>query len=167
MFVSPEGTTATDLVLTVVKILRDKGVVGKFVEFYGDGLKNLTLADRATIANMAPEYGATCGFFPIDNETLKYLRFSGRNEKDVKVVEKYAKEQGLWASNEIEFTDNLSLDMSTVLPTISGPKRPQDKVLLNEASECFKKVFKDATGRNEKSSSNVENTDFKISSINF
>ena len=108
----PEGTTATDLVLTVVKILRDKGVVGKFVEFYGDGLKNLTLADRATIANMAPEYGATCGFFPIDDETLKYLRFSGRDEHTVVTVEKYAKEQGLWASDNIQFTDNVSLDIS-------------------------------------------------------
>ncbi len=158
----PEGSTATDLVLTVVKMLRDKGVVGKFVEFYGDGLKNLTLADRATIANMAPEYGATCGFFPIDNETIKYLRFSGRDEKTLKIVEKYAKEQGLWASNEIEFTDNLSLDMSTVLPTISGPKRPQDKVLLNEASVGFKKVFEDNTGRKEKKISIVKKADFEI-----
>ncbi len=158
----PEGTTATDLVLTVVKMLRDKGVVGKFVEFFGDGLKNLSLADRATIANMAPEYGATCGFFPVDNETLKYLKFSGRDENEVKIVEEYAKAQGLWASEDIEFTDTISLDMSKVVPTISGPKRPQDKVLLNEASESFKTVFKDATGRNEKSSSKVENTDFKI-----
>ncbi len=158
----PEGTTATDLVLTVVKMLRDKGVVGKFVEFFGDGLKNLSLADRATIANMAPEYGATCGFFPVDNETLKYLKFSGRDENEVKIVEEYAKAQGLWASEDIEFTDTISLDMSKVVPTISGPKRPQDKVLLNEASESFKKVFKDATARNEKSSSKVENTDFKI-----
>jgi aconitate hydratase len=129
----PEGTTATDLVLTVVKMLRDKGVVGKFVEFYGSGLKNLTLADRATIANMAPEYGATCGFFPVDEETLKYLKFSGRDEQTVALVEAYAKEQGLWASDDIVFTDTLSLDMSTVVPTISGPKRPQDKVLLTEA----------------------------------
>mgnify|MGYP006217797777 FL=1 len=127
----PEGTTATDLVLTVVKMLRDKGVVGKFVEFYGDGLKNLTLADRATIANMAPEYGATCGFFPIDDETLKYLKFSGRDEKTLKIVENYAKEQGLWTSNDIEFSDTISLDMSSIVPTISGPKRPQDKVLLS------------------------------------
>ena len=117
----PEGTTATDLVLTVVKMLRDKDVVGKFVEFYGEGLKNLTLADRATIANMAPEYGATCGFFPIDDETLKYLKFSGRDQSIVNIVEEYAKEQGLWASDEIEFTDTLTLDMSTIVPTISGP----------------------------------------------
>ena len=158
----PEGTTATDLVLTVVKILRDKGVVGKFVEFYGDGLKNLTLADRATIANMAPEYGATCGFFPIDDETLKYLRFSGRDEHSVKIVEKYAKEQGLWASNNIEFTDTVSLDMSSLVPTISGPKRPQDKVLLNEASSEFKKVFEDTTSRNKKKISKVGGTDYEI-----
>ena len=158
----PEGTTATDLVLTVVKMLRDKGVVGKFVEFYGEGLKNLTLADRATIANMAPEYGATCGFFPIDNETLKYLRFSGRDEATVKIVEVYAKEQGLWASEGIEFTDTISLDMSTVVPTISGPKRPQDKVLLTNASVEFKKVFEEATQRNKQSVSKVENTDYEI-----
>ena len=158
----PEGTTATDLVLTVVKMLRDKGVVGKFVEFYGKGLKNLTLADRATIANMAPEYGATCGFFPIDEETLKYLRFSGRDEKTVSVVENYAKEQGLWASEEIEFTDTLSLDMSTIVPTISGPKRPQDKVLLTEASSGFKKVFKDATERKKQNISKVLGTDYEV-----
>ena len=158
----PEGTTATDLVLTVVKMLRDKGVVGKFVEFYGSGLKNLTLADRATIANMAPEYGATCGFFPIDEETLKYLEFSGRNKETVKIVEDYAKEQGLWASDQIEFTDKVSLDMSTIVPTISGPKRPQDKVLLTEASSSFKKVFEEATNNNTQKTSKVENTDYEI-----
>ena len=158
----PEGTTATDLVLTVVKMLRDKNVVGKFVEFYGEGLKDLTLADRATIANMAPEYGATCGFFPIDEETLKYLRFSGRDENTVNIVEKYAKEQGLWASDGIEFTDTLSLDMSTIVPTISGPKRPQDKVLLTNASKDFKKVFEGATKRKEKSISKVFGSDYDI-----
>ena len=158
----PEGTTATDLVLTVVKMLRDKGVVGKFVEFYGEGLKNLTLADRATIANMAPEYGATCGFFPIDEETLKYLKFSGRDQQTVDIVENYAKEQGLWASNEIEFTDIISLDMSTVVPTISGPKRPQDKVLLTDAPSSFQKVLQEATNKNEKSISKVTNTDYEI-----
>ena len=158
----PEGTTATDLVLTVVKMLRDKGVVGKFVEFYGDGLKNLSLADRATIANMAPEYGATCGFFPIDEETLKYLRFSGRSEETVSLVENYAKEQGLWASKEIIFTDTISLDMSTIVPTISGPKRPQDKVLLTEASSKFKKVFQETTKREEKNISKVSGNDFSI-----
>ena len=158
----PEGTTATDLVLTVVKMLRDKGVVGKFVEFYGEGLKNLTLADRATIANMAPEYGATCGFFPIDDETLKYLKFSGRDQHTVDIVEQYAKEQGLWASNDIEFTDTISLDMSTVVPTISGPKRPQDKVLLNDAPTSFKKVLEEATNKKDHSISKVSNTDYEI-----
>jgi aconitate hydratase len=158
----PEGTTATDLVLTVVKMLRDKGVVGKFVEFFGEGLKNLTLADRATIANMAPEYGATCGFFPIDDETLKYLKFSGRDDETVKIVEDYAKAQGLWASSDIEFTDTLTLDMSSIVPTISGPKRPQDKVLLSEASKSFDKSFKENAGRDEFKSSKVSNTDYEI-----
>ncbi|MDA8608852.1 aconitate hydratase AcnA [Candidatus Pelagibacter bacterium] len=158
----PEGTTATDLVLTVVKMLRDKGVVGKFVEFYGEGLKNLTLADRATIANMAPEYGATCGFFPIDDETLKYLKFSGRDQHTVDVVEHYAKEQGLWASEGIEFTDTISLDMSTVVPTISGPKRPQDKVLLTDAPTSFKKVLEEATNKKDHSVSTVANADYEI-----
>ena len=158
----PEGTTATDLVLTVVKMLRDKGVVGKFVEFYGEGLKNLTLADRATIANMAPEYGATCGFFPIDNETLKYLKFSGRDNLTVKIVEEYAKAQGLWASDEIEFSDKLTLDMSTLVPTISGPKRPQDKVLLTNASQDFKKSFVETTNKKDFSISRVSNTDYEI-----
>ena len=158
----PEGTTATDLVLTVVKLLRDKGVVGKFVEFYGDGLKNLSLADRATIANMAPEYGATCGFFPTDEETIKYLKFSGRDQSTVKIVEEYAKEQGLWASNDIEFTDTLSLDMSTIVPTISGPKRPQDKVLLTDASNSFKESFLQLTNKKDYSSSKVLNTDYEI-----
>tara|TARA_A100000164_G_scaffold333449_1_gene324011 strand:+ start:72 stop:2741 length:2670 start_codon:yes stop_codon:yes gene_type:complete len=158
----PEGTTATDLVLTVVKMLRDKGVVGKFVEFYGEGLKNLTLADRATIANMAPEYGATCGFFPIDDETLKYLKFSGRNDHSVEIVKRYAKEQGLWASQEVEFTDKLSLDMSTIVPTISGPKRPQDKVLLTDASSNFKKIFSEITKKVEPDIYKIENEEFKI-----
>ena len=158
----PEGTTATDLVLTVVKMLRDKGVVGKFVEFYGEGLKNLTLADRATIANMAPEYGATCGFFPIDDETLKYLKFSGRDDQNVEIVKQYAQEQGLWASLDVEFTDTLSLDMSTIVPTISGPKRPQDKVLLTNASSNFKKVFSEVTKKVEPNIYNVEKEEFKI-----
>ena len=158
----PEGTTATDLVLTVVKMLRDKGVVGKFVEFYGEGLKNLTLADRATIANMAPEYGATCGFFPIDEETIKYLKISGRDENTITIVENYAKEQGLWATNDIEFTDKISLDMATVVPTISGPKRPQDKVLLNKASSEFKKILKSITGKDKSNISKVNEAEFEI-----
>ena len=158
----PEGTTATDLVLTVVKMLRDKGVVGKFVEFYGEGLKNLTLADRATIANMAPEYGATCGFFPIDDETLKYLEFSGRDKNQIEIVKNYAIEQGLWASDDIVFSDTLNLDMSSVVPTISGPKRPQDKVLLTNSSKNFNENFKKNTGRNDVVEVNVKNTDFSI-----
>ncbi len=158
----PEGTTATDLVLTVVKILRDKGVVGKFVEFFGTGLKNLSLADRATIANMAPEYGATCGFFPVDDETLKYLEFSGRDEQTIKIVENYSKEQGLWSSDNIEFTDKVKLDMSTVVPTISGPKRPQDKVLLTDAKKTYKINFKEITKRQESNSFDVSDVDFKL-----
>ena len=158
----PEGTTATDLVLTVVKILRDKGVVGKFVEFFGPGLKNLSLADRATIANMAPEYGATCGFFPIDDETLRYLKFSGRDDQTVNIVERYAKTQGLWSSEEIEFTDTVNLDMSTVVPTISGPKRPQDKVLLTEAKNSFEKNFKEITKRHTENTCQVLGSDFKL-----
>ena len=158
----PEGTTATDLVLTVVKMLRDKGVVGKFVEFYGEGLKNLTLADRATIGNMAPEYGATCGFFPIDEETIKYLELSGRDNDTIELVKAYSKEQGLWADNNAIFSDTLSLDMSTVVPTISGPKRPQDKVLLTEAASTFKKVLKDISKRETPKSVKVEKNDFEL-----
>jgi aconitate hydratase len=157
-----EGLTATDLVLAIVEMLRKKGVVGKFVEFYGEGLKNLTLADRATIANMAPEYGATCGFFPIDNETLKYLKLSGRDKETIELVEKYSKEQGLWSNDDMEFTDTLSLDISTVVPSISGPKRPQDKVLLTESSDGFAKVYKENTKREKPIQANVAGADFKI-----
>ncbi len=157
-----EGLTATDLVLAIVEMLRKKGVVGKFVEFYGEGLKNLTLADRATIANMAPEYGATCGFFPVDEETLKYLKLSGRDNETIELVEKYSKEQGLWASEGMEFTDTLSLDISTVVPSISGPKRPQDKVLLTNSSESFAKAYKENTRREKPIEVNVAGTDFKI-----
>jgi aconitate hydratase len=138
-----EGTTATDLVLTVTNMLRTKGVVGKFVEFYGPGLDNMTLADRATIGNMAPEYGATCGFFPIDQETLNYLRFTGRDEHRVKVVEYYAKAQGMWrdaSSPDPVFTDTLELDMGTVEPSLAGPKRPQDKIFLRDAAAGFKEL---------------------------
>lgn len=138
----PEGTTATDLVLTITNILRTHGVVGKFVEFCGDGLNNLTLADRATIANMAPEYGATCGFFPIDSETINYLRFTGRDPHRVNLVEAYAKAQGMWREAGAEdpvFTEVLSLDLGTVQPTLAGPKRPQDKVLLSDMASGFKR----------------------------
>jgi aconitate hydratase len=158
----PEGTTATDLVLTIVQLLRKKGVVGKFVEFYGDGLKNLSLADRATIANMAPEYGATCGFFPVDEETLKYLRFSGRDEEVISLVENYSKEQGLWADNEVLFSESLELDMSKILPSIAGPKRPQDKVLLTEASKLFLKSFKENTKRDTFKKEEISGTKFKL-----
>ena len=136
----PEGATATDLVLTVVQMLRQKGVVSKFVEFYGDGLSHLTLADRATISNMAPEYGATCGFFPIDAETLRYLSFSGRDPERVALVEAYAKAQGLWREDDTPdpiFTDTLALDLATVEPSLAGPKRPQDRVLLSELAQQF------------------------------
>ncbi|MEB3211090.1 MAG: aconitate hydratase AcnA [Leptolyngbyaceae bacterium] len=139
----PEGATATDLVLTVTQMLRSKGVVGKFVEFYGDGLSHLTLADRATISNMAPEYGATCGFFPIDQVTIDFLNFTGRDPKRVALVEAYAKEQGLWReadSPDPIFTDTLELDLSTVEPSLAGPKRPQDRVLLSKAASQFKET---------------------------
>ena len=158
----PEGTTATDLVLTVTQMLRKKGVVGKFVEFYGEGLKNLSLADRATIANMAPEYGATCGFFPIDEETLKYLEFTGRDKDLIKLIEVYAKEQGLWTSSGMVFTDTLSLDVSTVVPTIAGPKRPQDKVLLTDAAKDFDKNFKETIKRTTLKEYAVENANYKL-----
>ncbi len=139
----PEGATATDLVLTVVEILRKKGVVGKFVEYFGSGLDHLPLADRATIANMAPEYGATCGIFPIDDETLDYLRLSGRSDDQVALVEAYAKAQGMWRNNEIEavYTDILELDMGTVVPSLAGPKRPQDRVALNDVQKTFNNVL--------------------------
>ncbi len=133
-----EGATATDLVLTVTQMLRQKGVVGRFVEFFGDGLDNLTLADRATIGNMAPEYGATCGFFPIDRETVNYLSFTGRDPHRVKLVEAYAKEQGLWRESGIPdpvFTDTLELDLSTVEPSLAGPKRPQDRLALKDVAK--------------------------------
>ena len=157
-----EGVTATDLVLTIVQILRREGVVGKFVEFYGDGLKNLSLADRATIANMAPEYGATCGFFPIDEETLKYLKFSGRDQHTISLVEKYSKEQGLWADENISFTKTLDLDLSKVVSSISGPKRPQDKVLLTESSKSFMTSFKKNMKRENIKEEIVSGENFKL-----
>ena len=134
-----EGATATDLVLTVVQMLRAKGVVGKFVEFYGPGLSNLTLEDQATISNMAPEYGATCGFFPVDEDTVKYLTNTGRDAERVALVEAYAKAQGYWRPEQADpiFTDTLELDLGAVVPSISGPKRPQDRVLLSEGDTAF------------------------------
>src|ERR1700690_2219532 len=143
----PEGATATDLVLTVTQMLRKKGVVGKFVEFYGTGLSSLTLPDRATIANMAPEYGATMGFFPVDDETLAYLRFTARDEVRVRLVEAYSKEQGLFrtdATPDPIFSDKLELDLANVVPTMAGPKRPQDSVPLTHAKEAFEKSLTEA-----------------------
>ncbi|WP_353204072.1 aconitate hydratase AcnA [Sphingomonas sp.] len=135
-----EGITATDLVLTVTQMLRAKGVVGRFVEFYGPGLDALALADRATIANMAPEYGATCGFFPVDDATLTYLRLTGRSEEQIALVEAYARAQGMWRLADAPdpvFTDTLELDMANVVPSLAGPKRPQDKVILTEVDDTF------------------------------
>ena len=140
----PEGATATDLVLTVTQTLRARGVVGKFVEFYGPGLDALRLADRATIANMAPEYGATCGFFPIDEETIRYLTFTGRDAKRIALVEAYAKAQGLWRTAQTPdpvFSDSLSLDLGTIVPSLAGPKRPQDKVALSAAAAEFRRYL--------------------------
>ncbi len=143
-----EGVTATDVVLTVTQMLRKKGVVDKFVEFYGPGLKDLSLADRTTISNMAPEYGATCGFFPVDEKTIEFLRFSGRDEERVALVEAYAKEQGLWRNDAHDpiFTDSLELDLSTVVPSLAGPKRPQDRVSLTDLSVGFMKDLTSETG---------------------
>ncbi|TYC53668.1 aconitate hydratase AcnA [Rhodobacterales bacterium] len=140
-----EGITATDLVLRVVEMLREKGVVGKFVEFYGPGLDNLSIEDEATIANMAPEYGATCGFFPVDADTLKYLEATGRDKDRVALVEEYSKAQGMFRSGaeEPEFTDTLELDISTVVPAVSGPKRPQDRINLSDAADGFAKTMAD------------------------
>src|SRR5580698_4051129 len=143
----PEGATATDLVLTITQILRKKGVVGKFVEFYGTGLSSLTLPDRATLANMAPEYGATMGFFPVDDETLAYLRFTGREESLVALVEAYTKEQGLFRTDTTAdpiFSDRLELDLASVVPTMAGPKRPQDSVLLTQAKASFEQSLTEA-----------------------
>ena len=140
-----EGVTATDMVLTVTEMLRRKGVVGKFVEFFGPGLKNLSVADRATIANMSPEYGATCGIFPVDEETLRYLRFTGRSEQDVALVEAYTKAQGMFHdadAPEPAFTDTLELDLTTVEPSIAGPKRPQDRVPLSKAKQSFRDALR-------------------------
>ena len=144
-----EGTTGTDLVLKVVELLRARGVVGKFVEFYGEGLNHLPLADRATIANMAPEYGATCGFFPIDSETIRYLHSTGRDEDRIALVEAYAKENGLWRGNDYApiYTDTLHLDMGTIVPAISGPKRPQDFVALTDGQTAFRREMENTFKR--------------------
>ncbi|CAM3627503.1 aconitate hydratase AcnA [Marinicrinis lubricantis] len=140
-----EGATATDLALTVTQMLRKKGVVGKFVEFYGSGLSNITLADRATVANMAPEYGATIGFFPVDDETLNYMRMTNRSEEQIKLVEQYYKEQGMYRTDETAdpiFSDTIELDLSTVVPSLSGPKRPQDRIELTNMKEAFNQIIR-------------------------
>jgi len=163
----PEGTTATDLVLTIVEMLRKKGVVGKFVEFYGPGLDHLSLEDQATIANMAPEYGATCGFFPVDSETLRYMKATGRSEDRIALVEAYAKEQGLWRDADTPdpvYTDTLSLDLSIVTASLAGPKRPQDRVLLEAAPEAFKDALDKEYGKVSEHGKrvNVKGEDFDI-----
>ncbi len=161
-----EGTTGTDLVLKVVEMLRAKGVVGKFVEFYGSGLDSLPLADRATIANMAPEYGATCGFFPIDHETLRYLSATGRDADRVALVEAYAKENGFWRDDTYDpiYTDSLELDMRNIVPAISGPKRPQDYVALSDAKTAFKNEMKETFKRPMDKEVPVEGEDYSLAS---
>ena len=147
----PEGVTATDLVLTCTQMLRERGVVGRFVEFFGSGVSTLSLADRATIANMAPEYGATCGFFGIDGKTLDYMRLTGRSEDTIALVEAYSREQGMWfmPDNEPVFTDTLELDMASVVPSLAGPKRPQDKVPLPQVDELFNNELRTVYGKAE------------------
>ncbi|SLJ94683.1 aconitate hydratase AcnA [Novosphingobium mathurense] len=159
-----EGVTATDLVLTCTNMLRKHGVVGKFVEYYGEGLASLSLADRATLANMAPEYGATCGLFGIDDKTIDYLRLTGREEEQIALVEAYAKEQGFWmepGAPEPIFSSTLELDLSTVVPSLAGPKRPQDKVILTEVDDVFNKDMAE-TYKKERQSVPVEGKDFSI-----
>jgi len=161
-----EGITATDLVLTITQILRKKGVVGKFVEFFGSGLQDLALADRATIANMAPEYGATCGFFPIDQATLDYLHLSGRDAQTIALVEAYAKTQKLWYDTSLEpvFTDTLEIDLSTIEASVAGPKRPQDKVTLPNIISTFDKLLKE-TGASQQNTGNLNHGDVVIAAI--
>jgi aconitate hydratase len=161
-----EGTTATDLVLTVTQMLRAKGVVGKFVEYFGPGLAHMPLADRATLANMAPEYGATCGIFPIDAETLRYLRGTGRDEAVVALVEAYAKAQGMWrddAAPEPVYTDTLELDLGDVEPSLAGPRRPQDRIALSGAAGAFAQALKDMAGQGEPRAVPVEGADYSLS----
>lgn len=161
-----EGITATDIVLTVVAMLRQHGVVGKFVEFYGNGLDQMTLADQATIANMAPEYGATCGFFPVSQATLDYLEFTGRDEEALSLVEAYAKEQGMWRDKNTpdpEYTSGLELDISTVEPSLAGPSRPQDRVSLSNATNAFNEVLKERGKAAEKDTGfSVEGKNFEL-----
>jgi len=164
----PAGSTATDLVLVVTQMLRSKGVVGKFVEFYGTGLSSLSLPDRATIANMSPEYGATMGFFPVDEETLNYLRFTGRDAARVALVEAYTKEQGLFRTDETPdpiFTTTLELDLSTVEPTLAGPKRPQDRVALRQAKQMFVKSIEGVPSKHAQVKNNGDQFDLSNGSV--
>ena len=161
-----EGILATDLVLRVVQMLRNKGVVGKFVEFFGPGLEQLSLPDQATLANMAPEYGATCGFFPIDAGTIKYLELTARSQETIQLVEAYAKAQGLWRDADTpdpQFTDTIELDMATVVPAIAGPKRPQDRIDLTDSSEAFKDALSDIGGVDAPRTADVEGEEYSLS----
>src|SRR3712207_4504058 len=141
----PEGSTATDLVLTITEMLREHGVVGKFVEFYGEGVSAVPLANRATIGNMSPEFGSTAAMFPIDEETITYLELTGRSKEQVALVEAYPEAQGLWhdPSREIAFSEYLELDLSTVVPSIAGPKHPQDRVAITDAKQAFRAALAD------------------------
>ena len=164
----PEGATATDLVLRIVEMLREKGVVGKFVEFTGSGLDSLSLADRSTISNMAPEYGATCGFFPIDQETLNYLKFTGRDESNLELVEMYSKEQGMWRDKHTEdpvFSSTLELNLQDIKPSLAGPKRPQDRVLVGKLKESFMSTLFEASQRTEVRTSNFKSTELRDGDI--
>jgi aconitate hydratase len=164
-----EGTTATDLVLTCTEMLRKKGVVGKFVEFFGDGLAEMPLADRATLGNMAPEFGSTCGIFPIDGETIRYMRLSGRDEAQCELVEAYAKAQGIWREDgqaDALYTDVLELDLGDVEPSIAGPKRPQDRIALSAAAASYEKILADAVANRSGDGSAVANLDGEDVAIN-
>jgi aconitate hydratase len=164
-----EGTTATDLVLTCTEMLRQKGVVGKFVEFFGDGLAHMPLADRATLGNMAPEFGSTCGIFPIDGETIRYLKLSGREDAQCELIEAYAREQGLWREDsqpDALYTDVLELDLGDVEPSIAGPKRPQDRIALSAAASSYEKILADTVANRESGGNAVANLDGKDVEIN-
>src|SRR5210317_2399441 len=157
-----EGTTATDLVLTCTEMLRKKGVVGKFVEFFGDGLAHMPLADRATLGNMAPEFGSTCGIFPIDGETIRYMKLSGRDDEQCALVEAYARTQGLWREDgqpDALYTDVLELDLGDVEPSIAGPKRPQDRIALSSAASSYEKILADTVADREGGGSGTANLD--------
>ena len=164
-----EGTTATDLVLTVTEMLRNKGVVGKFVEFFGDGLAHMPLADRATLGNMAPEFGSTCGIFPIDGETIRYLKLSGRDDAQCELIEAYAREQGMWREDgqpDALYTDTLELDLGDVEPSIAGPKRPQDRIALTNAAASYEKILADTIANRDEGGAGVANLDGKDVEIN-